>query len=131
MCKEMISIKNDITYKELKDEIIRCIKSKYSLDLNPKDDKNKINIYAYEYNDTNDKEFLNNQNFQLLLAYGLDLVDKLYISASIINENNFNDLVNEGILTNEPFLYIEILDNTDDTPFIVSDKNNICIFFFF
>ena len=128
ICKEMISFKNDITYTELKDEIIRCIKSKYEIDFNPKDNKNKINIYIYEYNDTNDKEFLNNQNFQLLLAYGLELVDKLYISANIIDENNYNNLLNEGILTNNSFLYIEILDNTDDTPFIVSDKKNICIF---
>ena len=126
--KEIISFTSDMTYNELKEDIIRCIKLKYNINLSPDDNKNKINMYIYEYYDSNDKEFLNNQNFQILLAYGLDLVDRLYIRASIINESNYNDLVNKDILTNDSFLYIEILDNIDDSPFIISDKNNICVF---
>ncbi len=126
VCKDIIAFKNDITYNELKDEIIRCINLKYNINFN--NNENIMNIYVYEYNDMNDKEFLSNQNFQLLLAYGLDLVDKLYIRANLITENNFNDLQKEGILTNDSFLYIEILDNNDDIPFLISEKKNICIF---
>ena len=126
ICKDIIAFKNDITYNELKDEIIRCINLKYNINFN--NNENIMNIYVYEYNDMNDKEFLSNQNFQLLLAYGLDLVDKLYIRANLITENNFNDLQKEGILTNDSFLYIEILDNNDDIPFLISEKKNICIF---
>ena len=126
VCKDIIAFKNDITYNELKDEIIRCINLKYNINFN--NNENIMNIYVYEYNDMNDKEFLSNQNFQLLLAYGLDLVDKLYIRANLITENNFNDLQKEGILTNDSFLYIEILDNNDDIPFLISEKKNICVF---
>ena len=126
VCKDIIAFKNDITYNELKDEIIRCINLKYNINFN--NNENIMNIYVYEYNDMNDKEFLSNQNFQLLLAYGLDLVDKLYIRANLITENNFNDLQKEGILTNDSFLYIEILDNNDDIPFLISEKKNICLF---
>ena len=124
ICKEIIYVENDFNYDKLKQEIIRCIKFKYDNDFSEK----KINIYIYAYNDINDKEFLNNQNFQLLLSYGLEFVNKLYIKATKINTDNYNDLINERNLSNDSFLYIEILDNNDDIPFLRSENENICIF---
>ena len=124
ICKEVISLENDITYEELKQKIIRCLKYKYDNDYSG----NKMNIYIYDYKDVNDKDFLNNQNFQLLLAYGLNLVDKLYLKANLITSNNFNEIIKEESLSNDSFLYVEILDNDNDIPFLYNENENICIF---
>ena len=85
------------------------------------------NIFIYEYSETKDKEFLNNQNFQLLIAYGFELVDKLYIKAVALNQNNFTEIINEQISSNDYFIYIEILDDYNK-PFLFSEKQNICTF---
>ena len=124
ICREVISLENDITYEELKQKIIRCLKYKYDNDYSG----NKMNIYIYDYKDVNDKDFLNNQNFQLLLAYGLNCVDKLYLKANLITSNNFNEIIKEESLSNDSFLYVEILDNDNDIPFLYNEKENICIF---
>ena len=123
ICREVISLENDMTYNEFKMKIIRCIKNKYDKDFSD----NIINIYNYEYNDINDKEFLNNQNFQLLLSYGLELVDKFHIKANKLDSDNYNDLINKQNVSNDSFLYIEILEN-NDVPFLISNEENICSF---
>ena len=127
ICREVISLENDMTYDEFRIKIIRCLKDKYDKDFS----ENIINIYYYEYNDINDKEFLNNQNFQLLLAYGLELGDKLYIKANKLDSFNFTEILNKQNISNDSngtFIYIEILDNKDDIPFLINEKENICIF---
>ena len=121
--REIISLENNITYDELKQKIIRSLKYKYEMDFS----RNNINIFIYEYSETNDKEFLNNQNFQLLISYGFELVDKLYIRAIQLNQSNFTEIINEQTLSNDYFMYIEILDD-DNKPFLLSEKQNICIF---
>ena len=121
--REIISLENNITYDELKQKIIRSLKYKYEMDFS----RNNINIFIYEYSETNDKEFLNNQNFQLLISYGFELVDKLYIRALQLNQSNFTEIINEQTLSNDYFMYIEILDD-DNKPFLLSEKQNICIF---
>ena len=126
ICKEIISLENELTYEKLKLKIIRCIKYKYDIDFS----ENIINIYVHQYyNDFNNKEFLNNQNFKILNAYGLNLIDKLYIKCSKLNEDNFDTLIiKKKKNNNNIFIYIEILENNNSIPFIVSSNENICSF---
>ena len=121
LCKEIISLENELTYETLKLKIIRCIKYKYDIDFSG----NVINIYVYQYNnDTNSKDFLNNQNFKILNGYGLNLVDKLYIRCTKLNEDNFNNLIFKQ--NNNAFIYFEILENNNNNSFIISTNENIC-----
>ena len=121
LCKEIISLENELTYETLKLKIIRCIKYKYDIDFSG----NIINIYVYQYNnDTNYKDFLNNQNFKILNGYGLNLIDKLYIRCTKLNEDNFNVLIFKQ--NNNAFIYFEILENNANNSFIISTNENIC-----
>ena len=127
LCKEIISLENDLTYEKLKLKIIRSIKYKYDIDFST----SIINIYVHQYfNDiNNNKEFLNSQNFKILNAYGLNLVDRLYIKCSKLTADNFNTLIMNKNNINNIFMYIEIIENNDtDIPFIISTNENICSF---
>ena len=126
LCKEIISFENDITYEELKLKIIRCIKYKYDKDFNG----SIINIYIYQYNNNfNNKEHLNIQNFYISIAYGFNLIDKLYINCEKLTSENFNSLIiHKENSINDNFLYFEILENENDTPFIININENYCIF---
>ena len=124
ICKENISLEKNISYEELKQKIIRCLKHKYNIDCS----NNIINIYIYEYKDINDKEFINNQNFQILLAYGFQLVDKLCIKAEKINSDNIIQFLNNENFFNDSFIYIEILDDKEEIPFLCLENENICNF---
>ena len=133
ICREIISFEEDMTYEKLKLKIIRCIKYKYETDFSDK----IINIYLYQNKDEiNSKNFLFKQNFFVLNAYGLNLVNKLYIKCIKLNPENFESLVkiekeknNSG--TNNKienlFFYIEIIENEKDMSFIVSENENVCI----
>ena len=124
LCKEIISLEKELTYEKLKSKIIRCIKYKYDIDLSG----SLINIYFYQYNnDSNSKDFLNNQNFRILNGYGLNLVDKLYIKCTKLNEDNFNILLTKQKNNSNFFIYFEILEKDKNIPFIISNNENICV----
>ena len=56
---------------------------------------------------------------------------RFYIKANKMNSDNFREIVNESNITNDSYdfiLYVEILDNNDDIPFLCSENDNICIF---
>ena len=122
LCKEIISLEKKLTYETLKLKIIRCIKYKYNIDFSD----NIINIYIYHYhNDSNNKDILYNQNFRILNGYGLNLIDKLYIKCTKLNEDNFDKLIIKQNNYNF-FIYFEILDKYINIPFIISINENIC-----
>ena len=124
--KHIISVPLDITLNKFKNKILRTLKHKYDIDLEIKD-KNNIRIYLLEYQNkiNKEKEFILNQNFQLLLAYGFNLMDKYIIRAEEITDHNINILFE---IKNESILYIEILDKDNKNNFLVLNKENICIY---
>ena len=124
LCKEIISLENEITYEQFKIKIIRSIKDKYDIDFS----QSKINIYIYQYyKNMINKDFLFNQNFCLLIGYGLNVIDKLYIKCTKINSDNFNKIITKVKENNKNnmFIYFEIIEK-DDNPFIISTDENLC-----